>query len=291
MRNNLYIPSIDAKDLYLAKDFQYGFSLSQKNGNENLRKYKNSFDYSLDLIELRNVAKKVYKNPEKLSFINKGKEYSSKVINVTYKYCVREYNELVSGVFVKVGHKYDAAEVKDGLLIIDDELLVVDTNVETPSPIDNLEILGKYFKMTNNGFLYKYERTNKNIKLIKSAKQLREWTYTEGFTCNNIHYCRFKRSSGSARVGKCLFIDARLYPAMHKSEQCGLNVKLGDPLDIAAFEAYIALPNSSIIDTINIAPENILVIDDYESEFYEDAVCTDLKDDNWLTTSEKNMKD
>ena len=39
---------------------------------------------------------------------------------------------------------------------------------------------------------------------------------------------------------------------MHKSEQCGLNVQDGDSLDIAAFEAYISLPTSSIIDIIEV---------------------------------------
>lgn len=54
---------------------------------------------------------------------------------------------------------------------------------------------------------------------------------------------------------------------MHKSEQCGLDVQIGDELDIAAFEAYISLPTSSIIDIIDIKPENFLVVDDWDSVF------------------------
>ena len=61
-------------------------------------------------------------------------------------------------------------------------------------------------------------------------------------------------------------------------------------MDIAAFEAYISLPTSSIIDTLDIKPENILVIRDWESEFYDNAVCTDLDKDGWLETKEKQMK-
>ena len=64
MRNNLYIPSIDAKDLYLSnnyiKNVPYGYKLTRKDGSDNFSKYINSFDYSLDLIELREVAKKIY---------------------------------------------------------------------------------------------------------------------------------------------------------------------------------------------------------------------------------------
>ena len=84
MRNNLYIPSIDAKDLYLSnnyiKNVPYGYKLTRKDGSDNFSKYINSFDYSLDLIELREVAKKIYGKKDSLSFVAKGKEYSSKVI-------------------------------------------------------------------------------------------------------------------------------------------------------------------------------------------------------------------
>lgn len=281
MATGIYIPSIDAKDLYLAGDY----NLNQKDGNVNLKRFKNTFDYSLDLIELRGVAAKIYKRGEKLTFIEKNKEYSSKVINVTYKYCVRDYNELMPGLFVKAKHRYSPADVVDGVVIDNGELLVVDTNIDIINPLPQV-CNSPYFEFKGG----KYVRTKKSFKLLKSAKELRRWTYTEGFMVNGIHYCRFKRSSGSARVGKCLFIDERLYPDMHKSEQCGLDINIGDPLDIAAFEAYIALPSSSIIDTIDISPENILLIDDFESVFNDDAVCTDLGEGGSLITYEKEMK-
>ena len=102
MRNNLYIPSIDAKDLYLSNNFikntPYGYKLTRKDGTDNLGKYINSFDYSLDLIELRDVAKKIYGKKDSLSFFYKGKEYSSKVINVTFKYAVKEFNKIAKNV-------------------------------------------------------------------------------------------------------------------------------------------------------------------------------------------------
>ena len=108
MRGNLYIPSIDAKDLYISNNYidpvPYGYKLTRKDNSDNLRKYINSFDYSLDLIELRKVANEVYaeinekrekeeqkeqenqgrnknqqnqqRQPENLSFIINDKEYS-----------------------------------------------------------------------------------------------------------------------------------------------------------------------------------------------------------------------
>ncbi len=299
MRKNLYIPSIDAKDLYLAnnyiKNVPYGYKLTKKDGTDNFRKYINSFDYSLDLIELREVASKVYGKKDSLSFINKGKEYSSKVINVTFKYAVKEFNKAAKNTYVRNGYNLRDYNLENGYAIDRDEdgaEILVAIKIDEPFYNSiNTTLLPSFFSCIydEENMTYMYKLTG-SIKTVKSAKKLRQWCYRNGFICNGINYCRFKRSSGSARVGKCLFIDKRLYPDMHKSEQCGLDVKDGDELDIAAFEAYISLPTSSIIDIINIKPENFLVVDDWESIFYEDAVCTDLGDDGWLKTEEKNMK-
>lgn len=298
MRNNLYIPSVDAKDLYLSNNFvtqvPYGYKLTHKDGTDNFRKYVNSFDYSLDLIELRNVAKKIYRKKDSLSFLFKGKEYSSKIINVTFKYAVKEFNKVAKNIYVRNGYNLYDYDLKDGYVVekVNGEkiLIAIDIDKKYYNPIPE-DILPSYFSCIYNkdNMIYTYQQT-KTIKTVKTARELRDWCYKHGFICNGIHYCRFKRSSGSARVGKCLFIDERLYPDMHKSEQCGLEIKHGDELDIAAFEAYISLPTSSIIDIIDIQPENILVIKDWESEFYEDAVCTDLGDNGWLITDEKKMK-
>ena len=299
MRGNLYIPSVDCKDLYLAnnyiKNVPYGYKLTKKDGTDNFRKYINSFDYSLDLIELRDVAKKVYGNKDSLSFISKDKEYSSKVINVTFKYAVKEFNKTAKNTFVRNGYNLRDYSLEKGYATDFDEdgvEILVAIKVDEPfyNSIDTT-LLPSFFSCIydeeNMTYIYKLVGS---IKTVMSAKELRKWCYKNGFICNGISYCRFKRSSGSARVGKCLFIDRRLYPDMHKSEQCGLDVKDGDELDIAAFEAYISLPTSSIIDTINIKPENFLVVDDWDSVFYEDAVCTDLGEDGWLNTEEKNMR-
>ena len=299
MRNNLYIPSIDAKDLYLSNNYirhvPYGYKLTRKDGSDNLSKYINSFDYSLDLIELRDVAKKVYRKKDSLSFICNGKEYSSKVINVTFKYAVKEFNKTAKNTYVRNGYNLRDYSLENGYATdIDQDGTEILVAIKIDEPFYNSidkTLLPSFFSCTCNeeSMTYTYKLTG-SIKTIKSAKQLRKWCYKNGFICNGINYCRFKRSSGSARVGKCLFIDKRLYSDMHISEQCGLNVQNGDALDIAAFEAYISLPTSSIIDTIDIKPQNFLVIDDWESIFYEEAICTDLGENGWLKTEEKEMK-
>ena len=55
----IYIPSIDAKDIYLSAHYieenPEGYNLKLKDGQYNLRKFINTLDYSLDLIELKDI--------------------------------------------------------------------------------------------------------------------------------------------------------------------------------------------------------------------------------------------
>ena len=46
-----------------------------------------------------------------------------------------------------------------------------------------------------------------------NLKSLREYFYTNGFCINGVHFVRYKRSAGSSREGKCLFINERLQRA------------------------------------------------------------------------------
>lgn len=118
---------------------------------------------------------------------------------------------------------------------------------------------------------------------------MRNDLYKNGFICNGIKYCRMKRSSGSARVGKCLFVNETLFKPLLKFSSGAITLEKGEEVDLAAYESYISLPSSSIIDTLSISPENILLIDDYESIFKENVIETH-NENGWLTTSEKNVK-
>lgn len=63
----------------------------------------------------------------------------------------------------------------------------------------------------------------------------------------------------------------------------------GEEVDLAALESYISLPSSSIIDILEINPENILVIDDYESKFF-DRVMSVSEDGDHLIAEEKTNR-
>lgn len=87
-------------------------------------------------------------------------------------------------------------------------------------------------------------------------------------------------------MGKCWFINEDLFEPLLKFSSGKIVPKLGQEIDLAAYEGYIALPSSSIIDVLPIKPENILLIDDYTSMFQEDVIETH-DEDGCLKTTEK----
>ncbi len=302
MTNNtgVYIPSIDAKDVYLSAHYieenPVGYNLKLKDGQYNLRKFINTLDYSLDLIELKDIYYRKFRKHD-FSFRIKKHEYSVNVINLTFKYSVKEWNQMNKNTFVRLGYDYRNLSFEDGVAKNSEgEVVGIKTNEKIESPIDipkpfvkkQVNIYDKKDKTVIKEIQTQYHKKGEP-KTIKTNAELRTELYKDGFICNGIKYCRMKRSTGSARVGKCLFIREDLYEPILKFSSGGLKYNHGDPIDLAAYEGYIALPSSSIIDTISIKPENILLIDDYDSVFNEDVIETH-DEDGWLKTTEKNCE-
>lgn len=108
----------------------------------------------------------------------------------------------------------------------------------------------------------------------KDTIALREYFYQNGFSVDGIRYIRYKRSAGSSRDGKCMFIDERLYDAMVRWGECGLTATN----DLASWEAYKALSLSAIKGTFHIPIEGILFVKDYQDKFTDEVVAVKLKD-------------
>lgn len=248
----------------------------------NKKKFKATLDHSLECIELDKVAKAVYKDePEKqnIFYMINGKQYTDVIISVTFKYAVKEFlekyikNDKINKYFVKY-------EEIDKIKL---EKIEFDEN-------------GKYY-IDNELVAFKVAKDTKDVNklcgdTIKSAKDIREELYENGFKFNGNRYVKFKRSSGSSRVGKCLFIREDLYKDMIEWSIMGLVFDKADKIDLAAFEAYIALTTSSIIDTIHIDPKNILLIKDAESIFNDTAMVTEIVKENFIDKNgEKKERD
>lgn len=277
---------VDAKDLFLSNHGTFeeceGYRIRDKDGALNVKRFKASLDYSLELNKLREVYEKVYRNRRFTSWI-KQKEYTTYVVSVTFKYAVKSYNRLRNNIYVRLGIDFDDIALRDNVYVKDGELLAIQIDTPVQNPI-SAELLGKYFYYEDGSY-----RVKTNIKTEYSVYDLRKMIYEKGFYLDGVHFVRYKRSAGSARVGKCLFIAEPLYWHMHRWELCGLKIKEGNKIDLAAFESYIALTLSSSIGEIEINPQNILVIDDYESVF-EDTVVNVKAVDDKLVAAEERVK-
>ena len=142
------------------------------------------------------------------------------------------------------------------------------------------EYKNKYtLTIINLKFTYTYKDENNG----KDLKQLREHFYKNGFNLGGIHYVRYKRSSGSSRQGKCLFIDEKLLKAMEKWSECGLK----PTGDLASWESYKSLSLSSLKGTIDIPLNDILFIQDCKSEFFEEVVSVEEKDGVLVATTKE----
>lgn len=167
------------------------------------------------------------------------------------------------------------------------------------SSLDLIELEKCYQKKyRNNRFFFEDEYKNKytltiiNLKFTytykdenngKDLKQLREHFYNNGFNLGGVHYVRYKRSSGSSRQGKCLFIDEKLLKAMEKWGECGLK----PTGDLASWESYKSLSLSSLKGTIDIPLNGILFIQDCKSEFKEEVVSVEEQNGALVATTKE----
>lgn len=284
MNKSYRIMSLEAKDIFAAmhqvgkEDCEYGIRSSD--GSINLRKFSNAFDWSLDAIKLAEVyAKKVRR--QDFAFKVGRYLYTKNVICVTFRYAYKEFNMVGKNTYVRDGYTYRDCTFVDGVDVRDGKLIAIQTNVEVQEPVSQ-EILGDNFKFSD-GY---YEQVG-SIKTLMDKAELRNYLYQNGFKCDGVEYVRYKRSSGSSRVGKCLFVNKLLADEMAAWDKCGLNIEEGQQLDLASWEAYIALPISSIIDTIHIPLESILVIDDYESTFQEEVVSVEIENNHLVSARKK----
>ena len=124
--------------------------------------------------------------------------------------------------------------------------------------------------VVNVKFNYTYKpESGKPVDL----KTLREHFYENGFCVDGVRYVRYKRSAGSSREGKCLFVDERLYSHMAKWSACGLKPQR----DLASWESYRALSLSSIKGTLEIPLNGILFVPDFQSAFDDEVVSVEMQ--------------
>lgn len=278
-----YIFKLQAKDLYNGE-------LVIKEG----RKRESVLDYSLGTKKIQEVANDVLPKTkaEKLFFEGENeKQYTNAVVSLGFDFNQYEYNKMQIGdnLYFKhylselnhsqVEEAYELGYFKDGVYSDTIEPIeVIKIGEETTLEKNDLP---KGFKVEDGKI-----EVGSNQKIIATSSELRELLYKEGFKLTferkgkkpeTVEYVRFMRSAGQARVGNCIFIMKKLYKPMINWLMMDMKFRKDRPMDLAGLEAYISLVFSSIIDTIEIKAENILLIDDYKSSFVTKGMVTTNK--------------
>lgn len=282
---SIRILSLESKDIYAAMNLVNGdgsgYNIRTKDGAISLRKFENTLDWSLDTIKLQEEYEKAVRRKDFYFVVNKRK-YTQTIINVKFSYSYKEFNKVGKNVYVRDGYDFRDCVFTDGVCIKDGLIVGIQTNVEVLNEASK-DLIPPYFTYADGC----YQLTGA-IPVIKNKADLRQELYENGFVCDGIKYVRYKRSAGSSRVGKCLFVNEVVAKRMARWDRCGLTIRDNAPIDLASFEAYIALPMSSIIDTMIIEPENILIVDDFESCFKDKVIAVEEKDGR-LVASEKEV--
>lgn len=259
--------------------------------------YKGYIPYSLELIKLRSenmeefaiASRKVNKeigsktkkvteqykksvvDYDKRTVKNITKFYTDDIINVTFSSKVHNYSSSLKRIkksqkkkrrlnFEKFKKQYSTANEEEKVEIIAKYKSIRATNKERIEEVKQL-----------------YKNKPKEWEKTISLEELRKDLYKNGFTIKNwkgedVHYVVYKRSSAKARTGECWFIRKELTKTMIPWSRLGINFENQEEVDIPSLSAYESLVSSSIKGTIKINPKNILLIDDVESVFKQEAI-------------------
>ena len=126
----------------------------------------------------------------------------------------------------------------------------------------------------------------------KSAQQIRDIFYTQGveveyltrnkkgeiIKSEKIKYKMLYRTPGKAKKGSCMFINEELYDIARDFLYMGIELP-EENSPIVEMGAYSSLITSSIVDKIQIEPENILILKDVDSFFETKVVSVETDED------------
>ena len=285
---NMRIMAIEGKDLYRAEAVT-----ALKNGKLNADRFDGIIDESLDTDKLCEVYK-AHEAEIGYPYLA-DKKYCRAIVSVSFDLAVKQY-EQYGRRFVRYGHSVTDADMVSHACVREvggePTLIAIEIpyeNDKSYAPVENplsADLIGKYFEYDAEN--KEYKRSKKDIPSAVKCEEIREQLYTHGFDIDSIHYVRYKRSAGSSRDGRCLFIAEPLYADMMAWSSCGLSAD--SVSDQASWQAYIALTLSSIESAIRLPKKAILIIPDKVSRFTAKAVCVKEDAEEGLTATEEETE-
>ena len=166
----------------------------------------------------------------------------------------------------------------------EEEIKHLNKNIKNVEKDEDLTEDKKQEKINFFNELKKKAEENQDKFDKKTAKQIRNIYYTQGveveyltrnkkgevIKSEKIKYKMLYRTPGKAKKGSCMFINEELYDVARDFLYMGIKLP-EENSPIVEMGAYSSLITSSIIDKIQIEPENILILKDVDS-FFETKV-------------------
>lgn len=90
----------------------------------------------MEQIKLRELYEKVYRRRNFSVTVGK-KEYTTHVINVTFKYAIKEFNRIRSNIYVKNGRRFEDVvdKLNDSVYIENGDLVAIAVNKSVENPV------------------------------------------------------------------------------------------------------------------------------------------------------------
>ena len=263
LKNGVRIMSIEARYLYSASkssniSVAKGYDTSKFWDNESKKEkipdklYKVKMPYSLGLEKMYEIEKDEFKTDDYENL------YSDMVINVTFKGAAKGEKVL------KPTKKGKIREAK-------------------PKYIIKTYGTGR----NQSAMLKKVTRLRTEL----NTKDLRTYMYENGFMLDGNKYVYFMRSTSKSRGGNMLFVKEEfLYELLIKWARLGIVIPENQTIDVAGIKSYESLILSGICGKLEIKPEEILLVNDYESVFEKMASVTRLNADNRLVVNDEAVE-
>lgn len=130
----------------------------------------------------------------------------------------------------------------------------------------------KYVPLSKDEIRKEFYENGVDIEYKKYIKKEKKWVHDE-----TIHYVMLYRNASKAKVGQVIFINKKLYMKARK----WLTMQIYLPrtkAKIVELSAYAPLTTSSIVDTLHIPVDDVLILEDKDSVFHTIADIVKAKD-------------
>ena len=210
------------------------------------------YGYNLKVRDKYDYKKAMFTNNLLLYFLKDNglkieKGWTKDIIGLNFDYGSRSYEEEKAHVEKLIANE-EGKYTEENIEYFEQLLDRIENNKEKFEKKSEDEIRKIFYP---NGVEVEYLSYKKNGEIKKSEK---------------IHYQFLYRSTGKAKNGSCIFICDRLFKRANKFIQMGIKVPSNNS-QLVEMLAYSGLVASTIVDTIKINPNNILVMKDVDSFF------------------------